>query len=419
MFNHCTLLYAESDAELARQFQRRMEPHDIDAVLVASDMAGITALSQHRVDLIVANYRLNDGSGAAILRSARKTHPTLAAMLLIEPDDLKHAGPLLREERFAYLVKDADGIYLEQLPFMAPGLVEQRQRHAAQAGEDQAMQEEQALAQAAADSNQNGLAIFGPDLRLKLCNARFLRFFGHDDAMGARGTPMNDLLRLDDAAGQMQRLLARQSFRFEQDSHAGQTHEVSGSRGADGGLVLTYTDISGRRQAERLNWQQANIDGLTGLPGRALFMELLKHQVQRGSRCGYNGAALLFLDLDGFKQLNQQHGSAACDLLLAEVARRLVDSVRESDVVGRMDGDQFGVMVVDVNTSENVEIVAGKLLAAISRPIALHQVEIRLTASIGIAFHPAELHSAADLVRMVEESVSHAKAAGKNRYKFA
>lgn len=419
MSNHCTLLYAESDAELARQFQRRMELHDIDAVLVASDMAGITALSQHRVDLIVANYRLNDGSGAAILRAARKSHPELAALLLIEPDDLKHAGPLLREERYAYLVKDADGIYLEQLPFMAPGLIHQRQQRAAQDQQDQALQKEQALALEAANSNPNGLAIFDPDLRLKLCNARFLRFFNHDDAMGVRGTAMSELLHLDDGSGQMQRLLAQQSFRFEQDSHAGQTHEVSGSRCADGGLLLTYTDISGRRQAERLNWQQANIDGLTGLPGRALFMELLKHQVQRGSRCGYNGAALLFLDLDGFKQLNQQHGSAACDLLLAEVARRLVDSVRESDVVGRMDGDQFGVMVVDVNTSENVEIVAGKLLAAISRPIALHQVEIRLTASIGIAFHPAELHGAADLVRMVEESVSHAKAAGKNRYKFA
>ena len=419
MSNHCTLLYAESDAEMARQFQRRMEPHDIDAVLVASDMAGITALSQHRVDLIVANYRLNDGSGAAILRSARKTHPALAAMLLIEPEDLKHAGPLLREERFAYLVKDADGIYLEQLPFMAPGLIGQRQQRLAPDEQGQALQEEQALALEAANSNPNGLAIFGPDLRLKLCNTRFLRFFNHDDAMGARGTSMNALLHLDDGSGQMQRLLAQQSFRFEQDSHDGHTHEVSGSRSAEGGLVLTYTDISSRQQAERLNWQQANIDGLTGLPGRALFMELLKHQVQRGSRCGYNGSALLFLDLDGFKQLNQQHGSAACDLLLAEVARRLVDAVRESDVVGRMDGDQFGVMVVDVNTSENVEIVAGKLLAAISRPIALHQAEVRLTASIGIAFHPAELHSAADLVRMVEESVSHAKAAGKNRYKFA
>jgi diguanylate cyclase (GGDEF)-like protein len=419
MPNHCTLLYAESDAELARQFQRRIEAHDIDAFLVASDMAGISALSQHRFDLLVANYRLNGGSGLAVLRAARKSHPELAALLLIEPDDLKHAGPALREEGYDYLVKDADGIYLDQFPVMAPRLMRQQHHQSALDSLAATLEQEQALALQAANSNRNGLAIFGADLCLRLCNTPFLRFFGHPDNMGARGTPMGDLLRLDTAPEQAERLLMQQSFRFEQESQAGLLHEVSGSRSADGGLVLTYTDISSSTQAERLNWRQTNIDALTGLPGRALFMELLKHQVQRGSRCGYNGAALLLLDLDGFRELNQTHGSAVCDLLLVEVARRLADAVRESDVVGRMGGDQFGVLVVDVNTSENVEIVAGKLLAAMAKPFIVHSANIRITASLGIAFHPAELHGAAELVQMVEDAVSHAKAAGKNRYKFA
>jgi diguanylate cyclase (GGDEF)-like protein len=141
--------------------------------------------------------------------------------------------------------------------------------------------------------------------------------------------------------------------------------------------------------------------------------------VQRGSRCGYNGAALLLLDLDGFSQLNQAYGNRHCDQLLAEVARRLMRAVRESDVVGRLDGDQFGILVVDVNTSENSEIVAGKLLAAIARPFMIDGMEIRITASIGICFHPAELHSATSLVDMVEEAVGKAKTAGKNRYMFA
>src|SRR6476619_3013768 len=93
-----TLLYAESDADLARQFQRRMAAHQIDAIFAASDMAGISALSQHRVDLIVANYRLSGGDGLVLLRAARKTHPELAALLLVEPADLKQAAPALREE---------------------------------------------------------------------------------------------------------------------------------------------------------------------------------------------------------------------------------------------------------------------------------------------------------------------------------
>lgn len=317
MPTQCTVLYAESDADLARQFQRRLETYQIDAILAANDMAGISALSQHRIDLIVANYRLSGDGGLVVLRAARKSHPGLAGLLLVEPADLKLVGPTLRDERFEYMVKDPDGVYLDMLPLLAPRLI------------------------------------------------------------------------------------------------------LSGSRGNDGGLALTSSDIGSGKKTGEPDWKQSNMDALTGLPGRSLFMELLKHQVHRGSRSGYNGAALLLLDIDGFKLLNQSHGNDFCNLVLIEMARRLSETVRESDVVGRMEGDQFAVLAVDVHTAENVEIVAGKLLATIARPFVVHDKEIRLTAGIGVAFRPAEMLGAPELVKVVEDAVSLAKAAGKNRYKFA
>jgi diguanylate cyclase (GGDEF)-like protein len=411
----CTLLYAESDPDLARQFQRRMEGHQIDAILAASDMAGINALSRHRVDLIVANYQLSGGSGLAVLRAARKSHPGLAALLLVEPADLRQAGLALREEHFDYLVKDDDDVYLDMLPLMAPRLIGQQNQQAALDSLSQALEQEHALALEAAESNEHGLAIFGPDLRLRLCNTRFLHFLDHADTTEARGAALVDLLGLPDTPDQPDSPFGQQRFTFERRSHAGLLLEIAGRRGGDGGLVLTCTDISGRRQPKRPDWRQSNIDGLTGLPDRSLFMELLKHQVQRGNRSGYNGAALMLLDIDGFKLLNQSQGNEICDLVLVEVARRLSDSLRQSDIVGRMDGDQFGVLAVDVHNPENVEIVAGKLLASIAKPITVHDAEIRLTASIGIAFHPAEPVGASDLVKMVEHEVSQAKAARKNR----
>jgi diguanylate cyclase (GGDEF)-like protein len=415
----CTLLYAESDADLARQFQRRMETHQIDAIFAASDMASISALSRHRLDLIVANYRLSGGDGLVLLRAARKSHPELAALLLVEPADLKQAGPALREERFDYLVKDADGVYLDMLPLMAPRLIGQQQQQAALDSLRQAASEAQALALQAAESNQQGLAIFGPDLCLRLCNMLFLQLLDRPDTMGAQGTALAELLDLSDMPEQADSLLAQRHFPMERRSQNGLLLEIAASRSADGGLVLTCKDIDACRRPGSADWQPSNVDTLTGLPSRSLFMELLKHQVLRGSRGGYNGAALLLLDIDGFKLLNRSHGNAICDLVLVEVARRLSDAVRESDVVARMDGDQFGVLAVDVNSSENVEIVAGKLLAAIARPFRVHDTEIRLTASIGVAFHPTEPLGVSDLLKMVEDSVSHAKAAGRNRYKFA
>jgi diguanylate cyclase (GGDEF)-like protein len=425
MPNHCTLLYAESDAELARQFQRRMAAHQMDAIFAASDMAGISALSQHRLDLIVANYRLSGGGGLVVLRAARKSHPDIAALLLVEPADLKQAAAALRDERIDYLVKDADGVYLDMLPLMAPRLIGQHRQQATIDRLGQALEREHALALQAAESNEQGLAIFNADLRLQLWNARFLQLLGHAEAAHLPGTALAELLDFAGQPGQAGKLAEQHSFQFEHRGPAGLPVQIAGSRGADGSLVLTCTgdaesdDAGSRRQPGPADWQQTNIDALTGLPGRGLFTELLKHQVHRGSRSGYNGAALMLLDIDGFKSLNQSHGNAVCDLVLVEVARRMSAAVRESDVVGRLEGDQFGVLAVDVHSAENVEIVAGKLLAAVARPFLVNDADIRLTASIGIAFHPAEPLDVPTLVRMVEDAVSHAKAAGKNRYKFA
>lgn len=434
MSTHCTLLYAESDALRARDVQRRLEPHGIDAILVSSDMAGITALSQHRIDMLVANFRLAGGSGLDILRSARKARPNLPVLLLVEPADLALAAPALRQENLDYLVKDGEELYIDQLPRLARRLVPVL----AAANEtnsqaiDAALEKERSLTLAIANSQESGLAVFDPQYRLRLCNARFSALLGLPENLASSGSALTDILQYRAARGdfgdapstevveqQMRRLISEPVCCFDLEYPAGPACDIRGSRLEDGSLMLKVTELGSAGGLEQHNWRNANYDSLTGLPGRSLFMELLKHQVQRGSRCGYNGAAFLLLDLDGFRQLNQAYGNRHCDQLLTEVARRLMRAVRESDVVGRLDGDQFGILVVDVNTSENTEIVAGKLLAAIARPFKIDGMEIRITASIGICFHPAELHSAAALAEMVEEAVGKAKTAGKNRYIFA
>lgn len=436
MSNHYTLLYVESDTLSARDVQRRLETHQIDAILATSNMAAIAVLSQHRVDLIVTNFRLGTGSGLDVLDAARKTHPTTPALLLIDAADLKTAAHAVRQENLDYLVKDSEALYMDQLPQQIARMIKRSPASLAPAAAavalEHALLREYSLTLALAESHESGIAAFGPDLRLRLCNTRFMTLFAFPESLAARGTELADMMRYrvargdfgekagaDKVAQQVNQLTAQPAFRFEQASQSGQAYEVKGSRLDDGSLLLYFTELGSRVQVERLDWRDVHFDSLTGLPGRTLFMELLKHQVQRGSRCGYNGAALLLLDLDGFKQLNQKYGNAACDLLLAEVARRLKRAVRESDVVARLGGDEFGILVVDVNSSENAEIVAGKLLAAIAQSFEVHGAELQLTASIGIGFHPAELHGTTHLMHIVEDAVSQAKVAGKNRYVFA
>lgn len=416
---HCTLLYVESDADLARQFQRRMAAHRMDAIFAATDMAGISALSQHRLDLIVANYRLSGGSGLAVLRAARKSHPGIAAMLLVEPADLKQAGPALQEEHFDYLVKDADGVYLDMLPLMAPKLINQQAQQSKIDNLEQTLSQQHVLAMKAAESNRQGLAIFSADLRLQLWNSRFLQLIGRSSATAISGAPLHDLLRLDSASPLPGKMLGQPEFQFEHPGAADSRLQICGSRCDDGSLVLTCTDAASPSHVDLPDGQHASIDALTGLPGRWLFLELLKHQVQRANRTGFNSTALMLLDIDGFKRLNQSNGNAVCDQLLVEVAHRITGVMRESDVVGRMEGDQFGILAVDVNSMENVEIVAGKLLAVLSKPFQVDNVTIRLTGSIGIVFHPTEPHTSSGLAQMAETALFQAKSAGKSRYEFA
>ena len=159
----------------------------------------------------------------------------------------------------------------------------------------------------------------------------------------------------------------------------------------EGGDFLGYRgtsrDVSQRRQAEARIRYLATHDELTGLPNRAMFGELLGHVV-RGARRSKARAAVLFIDLDRFKTINDSLGHEAGDELLREIARRLKQGLRSSDVVARLGGDEFVVLLTNLTDSEQAGTVARKLLSAVIRPVELGGRDWRVTASIGIATFP-------------------------------
>ena len=161
----------------------------------------------------------------------------------------------------------------------------------------------------------------------------------------------------------------------------------------------------------------AHHDTLTSLPNRILFYDRLNQAITRGRR-EKELSAVLFLDLDGFKLINDTFGHDVGDVLLREAAKRIVGCVRESDTVARMGGDEFTVILSNVRTPDNIKQVANKIVEAIARPFVLNGKECSVSISIGISLHPDNGETAAQLVKIADAAMYLAKHSGKNCYRF-
>ncbi len=187
---------------------------------------------------------------------------------------------------------------------------------------------------------------------------------------------------------------------------------------AVGFSIVLITGIRLRAQGLEMYRQYANFDPLTGLPNRRLLYEQGEAIFPLAQRQG-RMAAVLFLDLDGFKAVNDTLGHEAGDQVLREVGQRLKASVRASDTVARLGGDEFVVFLPEVDSREGAAAVAAKVVSALGLPYILGGVLPKVTTSIGIAFFPQHGRSMETLLHSADSALYRAKATGKNRYAIA
>jgi diguanylate cyclase (GGDEF)-like protein/PAS domain S-box-containing protein len=189
---------------------------------------------------------------------------------------------------------------------------------------------------------------------------------------------------------------------------------VADEAGADG-LVLTMHDVSAWKQLEEQLTRQALHDPLTDLPNRALYIDRLDHALARRRRHA-KGIAVLFLDLDDFKNVNDSLGHGAGDNLITDVAARLLESIRPGDSAARLGGDEFAVLLEDVDEGQAAG-VATRILTQFERPFDLGDRSLLMGASIGIALSSDELATASDMLRAADTAMYAAKDAGKGQYR--
>lgn len=183
------------------------------------------------------------------------------------------------------------------------------------------------------------------------------------------------------------------------------------------GAVVSFRDITEHKKALEKICFLANHDSLTSLPNRHLFIDSLKKALERARRYEHM-VALLFIDLDGFKTINDNLGHDAGDLVLIEIAHRIQSNLRESDSVARIGGDEFVAILDQINDPQIPSRIAGKLLSSIKQNMTIEGLNINMTASIGISLYPLHALSSIDLLKIADQAMYLAKKSSKGIHHF-
>jgi diguanylate cyclase (GGDEF)-like protein/PAS domain S-box-containing protein len=273
-----------------------------------------------------------------------------------------------------------------------------------------------------------GLCMFDSSGRLVMSNDRYRELYGLPPDLVRPGCSIRDLLehrrQIVQFSGDPDEYIAKLQSRIARHETSAQVFELPDGRTISlisrpmpaGGWVATHEDITERRRAEARISHMALHDELTGLPNRRwLFEQIAKRLVHLGRDQSF---AVLCIDMDRFKSLNETLGRAACDRCLQQVAARLLGCVREGDAVARIGGDEFAIISGDLAEAAAMTAFAARLIETISAPLYLDGHQVVVGASIGIALAPTDASDPDQLLTSGDMALSRAKADGRGTYRF-
>lgn len=292
------------------------------------------------------------------------------------------------------------------------------------------LQRQNDVLKAIIDNFPGAISLFDASLRMAACNEQFKTLLEFPESLFNQGdTYFEDLIRFNVGRGEygpgipaeqiatvLERAQHFEAHHIERTRPNGVTLEIRGTPLAGGGFVSTYLDVTERKRAEDRIRSMVLEDSLTGLPNRLSLNEQIEQAIERFNSSGQH-FALLFLDLDGFKNVNDSLGHDAGDDLLVQVSRRLREIVHNTDTVARLGGDEFVVLLRDVEGEAAPQKIAADILSRLVEPFALAVAEARISTSIGIALCPVHGKSREALLKAADEAMYAAKSAGRGTWR--
>jgi diguanylate cyclase (GGDEF)-like protein len=286
------------------------------------------------------------------------------------------------------------------------------------------------LLELAFDNLPGGVALFDGDLRMVLCNRPLIDLMDYPPGLlNGRNPSMEEIFRFNARRGEYgdgdpetlvrhRMALARKGLAhcYDRTRPNGTIVEVRGIPLEGGGFVTTYFDVTDQRLDQQAIAHFAHHDALTDLPNRLLFDDRLGNALAQVRRGG--SIAVLCLDLDGFKPVNDTWGHQAGDHVLAEVAERLRHAVRESDTVARLGGDEFAIIQTGIADERDALALAERLIDVLHTPMRVDGHALSIGVSIGIALGPRDGATGEALLRKADAALYRSKASGRGRFTF-
>ncbi len=413
------------DARLTREMFADQGMRAIEITQVESVRALESHLADHAVDVIVLDLGLPDADGLEALERAHAAAPRVAIVVLTGFDDETLAVQALKDGAQDYLVKgqvDSRG-FLRALRYAI-----ERKRL------EDALFDEKERAEVTLKSIGDGVICTNIDGKITFLNYVAENITGRK-LKDVEGKPMAEVMLILDAvtrapiANPMTRAVRRDatvhlpdnSILVRRDgSEVAIEDSVAPIHDGDGnatGAVIVFRDVSAARAMVQQIAHSAQHDFLTGLPNRMLLNDRVGQSISLASRHRYK-VAILFLDLDGFKHINDSLGHPVGDKLLQSIAKRLVKCVRGSDTVSRQGGDEFVVLLSEVQQLEDAAITARRMLAAVAEGHTIGRHDLHVTASVGVSLYPDDGYDAEALIKNADTAMYQAKERGKQGYQF-
>lgn len=414
---------SQNDADLLTRLLRRngYESHAA-RIETASEMARM--LDEQTWDLVVADYSLPRFSAIAALELLKEKGLDIPFIILSGTIAEGTAIEAMRAGAHDYIMK---GNAARLLPAIERELREAGERATRRKAED-ALRNNERRFRSLIEHSSDITTVTDPSGTILYESPSVERLLGHKPG-DLIGTPLQTHVHPDDAqqvlaaiAESAEKGLSSVEFRFRERDGAWRSLEATVNHLVDNpdiaGVVLNSRDITARKRDEATIRHLAYFDALTGLPNRMLFNDRLAQALAHARRRGGRSVAIMFLDLDRFKTINDTLGHGAGDELLSATARRLSDSLREEDTVARLGGDEFLLLVSGIDTVEDVARVASKILDAFQTPFDIAGHELHVTASIGISLFPMDASDGETLIRNADTALYRAKEQGRNRYQL-
>jgi len=420
------------DARLLREMLDEEDSHDIEMTHVECMNDAERHLAAHEVDIILLDLGLPDAKGLEAVRRAHSAAPHVALVVLTGLDDESLAAQALQEGAQDYLVKGQLAVGSGQIE--TRGLLRALRYAVERKSLEEALFVEKERAQVTLNSIGDAVACTDISGNLSFLNVVAEQMTGWS-WQEAAGRPMAEVFRILDATNREaipnpmtaavaqnrgghlpsnSILIRRDGFEIPiEDSVA----PINDRDGRATGAVIVFRDVRAARAMALQMTHLAEHDFLTGLPNRLLLNDRLSQAIALASR-HEQSVSVLFLDLDGFKYINDSLGHAIGDKLLQSIAKRLVGCVRASDTVSRQGGDEFVVLLSEVQRSEDAAITARRMLQAVAGAHSIDQHELHVTASIGVSVYPDDGSDAETLIKNADTAMYQAKENGRRSYKF-